>query len=69
MLSTVNDAPLRAGGAGNRHPKLRSVERSEACPPTTAMMGQSYAARRSEFAEQIGLGQKAVEQPTKRAKA
>ena len=35
MLSNVHDAPLRAGGAGNRQPKLRSTERSEACPPTT----------------------------------
>ena len=71
MLSNVNDAPLRAGGAGNRQPKLRSTERSEACPPTTPMVAPSYAARRSEFAKQIGLGRKAAaEQPRrKRAKA
>jgi predicted transcriptional regulator len=31
------------------------------------MMGPSYAARRSEFAKQIGLGRKAVaEQPRKK---
>jgi hypothetical protein len=59
ILSNVHDAPLRAGGAGNRHPKLRSNERSEACPPTTAIMGPNYAARRSEFAKQIGLGRRA----------
>ena len=57
MLRSVRAAPATV------NLKLRTTHRSEACPPTTPMMGPSYAARRSEFAKQIGLGQKAVEQP------
>jgi predicted transcriptional regulator len=33
------------------------------------MMGPSYAARRSEFAKQIGLGRKTVAQQPKRKRA
>ena len=39
-------------------------------PADCPMVAPNYAARRSEFAKQIGLGHKAVEQPrTKRAQA
>jgi ROS/MUCR transcriptional regulator protein len=68
MLSNVNDAPLRAGGAGNVN-LSSGVPREVRLSADYPMVAPSYAARRSEFAKQTGLGSKAAAEQPRRKRA